>query len=166
MLLASTLPESCPYSRQGEYSYPRYRPYRNATNCLAPRIRFLTFSSVTPDCRSCCSNLISASRNSLLNSLSITRSSMLGIIFLHNGSTRFHSCHEVGQNGIIQRRRLEDSTETTGSTPAAKRGRLRTQPTTFDAMLDTSDMKHCEICSHSGLQQNRLVHAKGRESRD
>ena len=61
-------------------SYPRYRPYRKATNCFAPRILFLTFSSVTPPCRSCCSNLINASFNSFLNSLSITRSSTLGII--------------------------------------------------------------------------------------
>src|SRR6185437_5100860 len=60
-------------------SYPRYRPYKKATNCFAPRIRFLTFSSATPACRSCCSNRLNASFNSLLNSFSITRSSTLGI---------------------------------------------------------------------------------------
>ena len=61
------------------HGYPRYRPYRKATNCFAPRILFFTFSSATPACRSCCSNRIKASFNSLLNSLSITRSSTLGI---------------------------------------------------------------------------------------
>lgn len=74
-----------PASSTGVYRYgcyPRYRPYRKATNCFAPRILFLTFSSVTPPCRNCCSNLISASFNSLLNSRSITRSNTLGMIFL------------------------------------------------------------------------------------
>jgi hypothetical protein len=152
---------SHPRTAQSKYDYPRYRPYRNATNCLAPRIRFLMLSSLTPDCRNCCSNLTRASLNSFRNSLSITLSSTLGMIFLlHQLSTR-SSNYSVVRTSVRQTFRiLQDSSLTSQRFSRRKPIHPVALGILSRMTLHPSEMEQRQPCFDLGLWQNCFVHRK------
>ena len=150
----------------GEYSYgcyPRYRPYRKATNCFAPRILFFTFSSVTPACRSCCSNRIKASFNSFLNSLSITRSSTLGISSSPIDKLGPTPTHHAIAYGVItvSRPGFYRNLKTQASFLRVRRPKDTIQVLRAD--LQSPNVKKSKTWFNSGLRQDRPMHENGRE---
>lgn len=143
--------------------YPRYRPYRKATNCFAPRIRFLTFSSATPACCSCRSNRLNASFNSFLNSRSITRSSTLGISSSpidKLASDRSLPCLYDITPG---QRPSGNSIGISSHKPVLMREKTPGHNPSLYADLQSPSVKKRKTWLNSGLRQDRLMHENGRK---